>query len=167
MVEHVVNTPQSTENDTVHQNAPLQKNAHKTKAVSQAAFLESFAKHGIIQRACDDANVNRSTVTRWKEHEDQFLIRYNIAKEQACDVVREEIRKRAQDGWDEAVYQLGKHAGTVHKYSDTLLIFRAKALMEEYRDKHQVQVSGSLTIKTEWGGGALMEESEVQHGSIS
>lgn len=164
MVEHASITPLVVNNEDLQQNATSQKNARKSKAVSQAAFLASFAQHGIISQACQDADINRSTVFRWKEHDASFLVRYNQALEDAKDAVRGEIKRRAQDGWDEAVYQLGKYAGTVHKYSDTLLIFRAKALMPEYREKQQIEVNGSLVIKTEWGAGALDEESEVPHG---
>lgn len=119
----------------------------KTRACAkQELFLESFAQHGIIARACKVADVDRSTVYRWKEHDDQFLVRYNHALEEAKDAIREEIRRRAHDGWDEEVYQLGRYAGTVHKYSDTLLIFHAKMLMPEYREKTQVEVSGKIDV---------------------
>jgi len=57
-------------------------------------------------------------------------------------LVREEIDRRARRGWSETVYQLAKRAGTVRKYSDTLLMFHAKARMPEYRDKQQVELSG-------------------------
>lgn len=119
----------------------------KTRACAkQEAFLESFAQHGIVSRACKDAEIDRSTVYRWKEHDDKFLVRYNLALEEAKDAIREEIRRRAHDGYDEEIYQLGHYAGTVHKYSDTLLIFHAKMLMPEYREKTQVEVSGKLDV---------------------
>lgn len=110
----------------------------------QDAFLESFAQHGIVTRACKDAGIDRSTVYVWKEHNEQFLVRYNHALEEAKDAIREEVRRRAHDGWDEEVYQLGNYAGTVHKYSDTLLIFHAKMLMPEYREKQQIDVNANV-----------------------
>lgn len=120
----------------------MTKKTRLTTPVRKDAFLASFARHGIVSRACKDAEIDRSLVYQWKEHDDDFLIRYNIALEEAKDAIREEVRKRAQDGWDEDVYQLGKYAGKVHKYSDTLLIFHAKMLMPEYRDKQQVELTG-------------------------
>ncbi len=132
------------------------KKTRLTLAARKNAFLVSFAQHGIVSRACKDANVSRTTVYQWKEHDTEFLVRYNLALEEAKDAVREEIHRRAQDGWDEEVYQLGHYAGTVHKYSDTLLIFRAKALMPEYRDKidvnnvnqtiHQMSISEAMRM---------------------
>lgn len=119
------------------------KKTRLTTPARKDAFLASFAQHGIVSRACKDADIDRSLVYQWKEHDDEFLMRYNLALEEAKDAIREEVRRRAQDGWDEEVYQLGKYAGTVHKYSDTLLIFHAKMLMPEYRDKQQVELTGA------------------------
>ena len=129
------------------QQNPTHKKTHLTTAARKDAFLSSFAQHGIVSRACKDASIDRSTVYTWKEHDDQFLVRYNHALEEAKDAIREEVRRRAQDGWDEDVYQLGKYAGTVHKYSDTLLIFHAKMLMPEYRDKSTVDVNTHGTVE--------------------
>lgn len=124
------------------------KKTRTTAPARKDAFLASFAQHGIVSRACRDADIDRSAVYQWKEHDAEFLVRYNLALEDAKDAIREEIRRRAHDGWDEDVYQLGKYAGTVHKYSDTLLIFHAKMLMPEYREKQQIEHSGP-------GGGPL------------
>lgn len=112
-------------------------------------FLESFAKHGIVARACEAAGIDRRQISRWKADDSAFLASYNDALEEAKDKIREEIRRRAEDGWDEDVYQLGKYAGKIHRYSDTLLIFHAKALMPEYRDKQQVEHSGSIDSRVE------------------
>lgn len=126
-------------------------------------FLDAFAEHGIVLKAAQSAGIDRRTVYKWLEHDEKFMLAFNQAKENARDIVRAEIHRRAIEGWDEEVYQLGKYAGTMRKYSDTLLIFHAKALMPEYRDKQHIDVSGSLTINTQWGGGSLDEE-EV-HGA--
>src|SRR5260221_9054353 len=105
------------------------KKTRVTTIVRQNEFLAAFAQHGIISKACKETDIDRKTVYNWKEHSDDFLFRYNLAIEEAKDAIRAEIHRRAHDGWDEDVYQLGHRAGTVHRYSDTLLIFHAKALM--------------------------------------
>lgn len=137
------------------------------KSTRQEIFLDDFAVHGNVSKACRTARIERKTVYRWKEQSDAFLFRYNEAKETAKDAIREEIYRRGHDGYDEDVYQLAKHAGTIHKYSDSLLMFHAKALMPEYREKQTIEQNINLTICTEWGAGALTDESEVQHGRIS
>jgi hypothetical protein len=52
-----------------------------------------------------------------------------------------EIRRRAIEGWNDPVYQMGQRVGSVRKYSDVLLIFLAKRLMPEYRDKVTLDVN--------------------------
>lgn len=110
-------------------------------------FLDAFAECGIILRSAQVAGISRRTVYKWLEHDEEFALAYHQAKEDAKDVVRAEIHRRAVEGWDEEVYQLAKFAGTVHKYSDTLLIVRAKALMpEEYRERQQIEHTGSIDV---------------------
>lgn len=129
-----------------NQQSSTTKKTRLTMPARKDAFLVSFAQHGIVTRACRDAGIDRSTVYVWKEHDETFLLRYNQALEEAKDALREEIRRRAVDGWEEEVYQLGKYAGSVHKYSDLLLMFHSKALMPEYREKTQIEVSGKIDV---------------------
>ena len=86
-----------------------------------------------------NAGIHRSTVYEWLEHDTDFSFAYNLAKEDAKDILRAEIYRRGVEGWDEKVFQLGLYAGTVRKYDTTLLIFHSKMLMPEYRDKSQVE----------------------------
>ncbi len=117
-------------------------------------FLDSFAENANVMLSARAAGIDRSTVYKWLEHDQDFSLAFNLAKENAKDVLRAEIKRRAVDGWDEEVYQLGHYAGTVRKYSDTLLIFQAKMLMPEYRDKSQIDITnttnapGTIPINT-------------------
>jgi len=108
----------------------------------QRLFLEAFSEHANVLVSARAAGISRQIVYEWLEHDQDFSFAYNQAKEDAKDVLRAEIFRRAKEGWEEPVFQLGYLAGTVRKYSDTLLIFHTKALMPEYRDKQQVEVSG-------------------------
>jgi hypothetical protein len=114
----------------------------------QRAFLAAFAEHGNVLLSAQKAGITRTTVYTWLEHDEDFFFAYNQAKEDAKDVLRAEIYRRGKEGFDEAVYQLGKYRGTVRKYSDTLLIFHAKALMPEYREKQSLEVTtpGAIEI---------------------
>jgi len=126
---------------TIHDECTPKKRARSKKEL----FLDAFAEHGIVLKAAQSAGISRRVVYQWLEHDEIFTFAYNQAKENAKDVVRAEISRRAVEGWDEEVYQLAKYAGTVHKYSDTLLIFHAKALMPEYRDKSQLDVNANVS----------------------
>lgn len=123
--------------------APTPKKRARSK---KECFLDAFALSANVMLAAREAGVHRSTVYEWLEHDELFALAFNQAKEHAKDVIRAEIYRRAVQGWDEEVYQLAKFAGTMRKYSDTLLIFHAKMLMPEYREKQQIELSGSLDI---------------------
>src|SRR5258707_4031649 len=145
-----------------------QHRATPIKNAKQDAFLEEFAQHGNITLACRKVEIDRSTLYRWKEKSDTFLFKFNQAMEEAKDNIRAEIYRRAHDGIEEPVlaqgqlvyeyepvldadgtqrkddkgklmWQRGKMV-TVRKYSDTLLIFHAKMLMPEYREKQQLDI---------------------------
>ncbi len=115
-----------------------------TTKEAQLAFLEAYARQANVMVAAKAAGIHRSTAYEWLEHDQDFSFAYHQAKEAAKDVIRAEIFRRGHDGWDEPVYQMGYYAGTVHKYSDTLLIFHAKMLMPEYREKSQVDINAQV-----------------------
>ncbi len=120
-----------------------QQYATPKKATKQDIFLEEFAKHGNVTYACKAAKINRSTLYRWKENSDRFLLLYNQTFEEAKDNIRHEIYRRGYEGWEESQFSAGKRMGTIRKYSDTLLIFHAKMLMPEYREKQSLEVTTS------------------------
>lgn len=125
--------------------------AEKRPRNKKALFLESFALNANVMLSARAAGVSRQAVYQWLEKDEDFSHAFNLAKEEAKDTIRAEIYRRGVEGWDEDVYQLAKFAGTVRKYSDTLLIFHAKALMSEYRDKQQIEHSGP-------GGGPIQTQ---------
>lgn len=123
---------------------PLTPDEH-TKA--QETFLAEYATHGNVTAACKKAGIHRATFYRWQEHDETFSMRHQQAKDVYCDKLRQEIDRRATQGWLEPVVSAGKLVTRVRKYSDTLLIFQAKAHMPEYRDKVDVKatIQGNVT----------------------
>ncbi len=71
---------------------------------------------------------------------------------QCRDDVEAEIHRRGQVGYEDNVYQKGEQVfnrdgtpATVKRFSDNLLLARARALMpEKYNEKKQVQHSGTI-----------------------
>jgi len=114
-----------------------------TKA-RQRLFLKEYAEHANVLLAARAAHISRMTVYHWLEHDEDFSFAFNQAKEDAKDVLRAEIYRRAKEGWEEPVYQMGNLAGTVRKYDTTLLIFHSKMMMPEYREKTQVDVNANV-----------------------
>lgn len=121
---------------------------------TQDAFLKDLSQHGNILLACKSANIDRSTFYRWKE-KPQFLKRYEAALEDAKDTIKAEIFRRGHDGVDEPLISLGRPVYDddgklvmVKKYSDSLLMFHAKMLMPEYRDRQQVDLNANVNAQT-------------------
>jgi Homeodomain-like domain len=104
-------------------------------------FLAAYARRGNISQAAKAAGVPRRTVYEWREHDEAFVLALAEAEIEAKDAVELEIRRRAIEGWNDPVYQMGVRVGSIRKYSDVLLIFLAKRLMPEYRDKVTLDVN--------------------------
>lgn len=101
-----------------------------------AGFLEALAETGNVTLSAKLAGVALRTVYDWREEDKDFADQWEDAISEARANIEEEIRRRAMIGVDEPVYQGGKLAGHIRRYSDTLLIFLAKATMpEKYRER--------------------------------
>lgn len=117
------------------------------RSTAQDIFLAEYAVHGNMTAGCNKAGVNRSTVYDWLEKDETFSLRYEQAKVAYCDRLRQEIDRRAVHGTLKPVYYQGEKVGAIREYSDTLLIFQAKAKMPEYRDKVQVEQTGGIDVR--------------------
>jgi hypothetical protein len=109
------------------------------------AFLSILAESGNVRLACQAAGIVRSTAYDLRNSDETFAADWERAQEEAADLLEEEARRRAHEGWEEPVFgsmgqgQGSGQVGTVRKYSDTLLIFLLKgARPEKYRDRHEV-----------------------------
>jgi hypothetical protein len=102
---------------------------------AQAMFLTAYEKTASVLAAAEQAEIDRTLVYYWQEHDEQFSFAFNIADNAANMRIEAEIRRRAIEGWEEPLVSAGKRIGTVRKYSDVLLMFYAKRRMPEYRDK--------------------------------
>ncbi len=68
--------------------------------------------------------------------------------------VEHEIYRRAMEGVEEPIFAgryKEKIVGTVTRYSDSLLMFRAKALLPAYREISSVSVNGRVTHNLDAG----------------
>lgn len=110
------------------------------RRLKQDAFLEAFARTGIVLTACQQAEVSRSIVYYWQEHDADFGYRYAQTKPEADDRIRAEIFRRAVTGIKKPIYYQGQKVGELDEYSDNLLMFMAKARMEEFRTGEPVRV---------------------------
>jgi hypothetical protein len=90
------------------------------------AFLAHLAECGILTDAAAAAGVDRSTVFRRRQVDEEFDAAVCDAMEAAADKLEAEARRRALEGVEEPVYQGGLLVGTKRVYSDTLMALLLK-----------------------------------------
>ena len=99
-------------------------------------FVSELAETGQVKKACEAAGITRRVAYYWRYQHAEFGLAWKNAMKIAVSVLEDEAHRRAHDGVEEPIYHLGKCVGTVHKYSDTLLIFLLKgADPNKYRDR--------------------------------
>lgn len=124
----------------------------KVRAAKQRAFLKAYAKTGTITHAAKRAGITRFAHHSWLRQAKRgkcggYLDRWEDAQERYKERIEREIDRRAIDGVLEPVHYQGKRVDKVRKYSDNLLMFRAKAEMpEKYRDQYTVRHEGEINI---------------------
>lgn len=130
-----------------------QRLSKQERETAQETFLQSFATTANVRAACAAAGIDRATVYTWMEHDEFFALRYKQAELDANDTIRAAIFQRGVLGYEKPVVSMGKVVYgqdgmplMERVYSDTLLSLLAKARMPEYRDKQQIEHSGSIDI---------------------
>ena len=118
------------------------------------AFLAAYSEIGVVTHAADAAQVDRKMHWHWMQSDPNYPEKFALAKEEACDVLEREARRRAVDGWDEPVYQGGVLVGHKRRYSDVMLAMMLNGNMPEKYARHKVEHSGP-------GGGALKTENTL------
>src|SRR5260221_6580371 len=109
-----------------------------------ALFLAELAQAGNVTAAAKIAGFSRKAAYDYRTKDAAFAEEWDDALQQAADIMEQEARRRAADGWDEPVFHQGFVCGIVRKYSDTLLIFLLKgARPEKFRDN--VKVTGNMS----------------------
>jgi hypothetical protein len=151
---------------------PRQRKNEERKRL-KALFLESLRSDPSISRAVDHANISRGIVYKWREEDSQFAKDWDEALERTKDVARSSIYQRGIIGWLEPLVSNGQlvceekplfgqdgnpvfdkrgkvvmikgDPKMVRKYSDSLASLYAKANLPEYKDKQQIEHSGSIS----------------------
>jgi len=77
-----------------------QSPARKARRDWRPAFLAAFAEAGSVATACRAAGINRSTVYRERQRDEQFAVAWADTEEGVTDMLEAEALRRAMDGSD-------------------------------------------------------------------
>jgi hypothetical protein len=98
-------------------------------------FMAQLSQHGRSAQASRVAGYTRSRVYAWRKDDAAFAQAWDDALATYTERLEQEADRRAVEGTLKPVYYLGEKCGEIRQYSDTLLIFRLKALKPDvYRD---------------------------------
>lgn len=112
----------------------IQQRRAMERAQRQVAFLDEYAKHGIVGPAARAARVLRLTVMEWQRDDEVFAQAMRGAYADAIDRVESELHRRAVEGVRVPTTVAGKRE-EISKFSDALLILRLKALKPQVYDR--------------------------------
>lgn len=112
-------------------------------------FIQRLTETGNVTAAADFADIPRMYCYDMRKAQPEFAAQWDDALLAYANKLEAEADRRAYEGVDQPVYQGGELVGTKRVYSDTLLIFRLKALRPEvYRERqdvrHQVDADEAL-----------------------
>lgn len=110
-------------------------------------FLDELLENGgHVEKACRAAGVSRVTIGRYRDDDPEFAAAWENIQEYNVERLEAEVDRRALGWQEELVYQGEKTGQTITRYSDTLLMFRLKALRpEKYRDGPGVKQGTGLS----------------------
>ena len=101
-------------------------------------FFAALSAGATVGAASEAAGYGRRTTYEWREEDKDFAARWQDAIDAAVERMEAEADRRAVDGTVKPVFHQGVECGGIREYSDTLLIFRLKALKPSmYRERFE------------------------------
>ncbi len=95
-----------------------------------------LAATGNVGASAKEAGYTRSRVYQWRKDDTDFADAWDDAMSSYVEMLETEADRRGMHGTEKPVFYLGEVAGHIRQYSDTLLIFRLKALRPDvYRER--------------------------------
>jgi len=122
----------------------------KVTTRKKTRFLQHLREGMPVVHACTQINVSNVHMYRLRRGDPDFKAQWDEAIEEweatLLQRMEAEADRRAMEGNKRPVgFHQGKPWGAVTEYSDTLLIFRMKALApEKYRDNASLRIDGKL-----------------------
>lgn len=120
----------------------------KFTADKRAKFLAHLAQYGFVTRAAKAAGIHRDTARDTYDNDPAFHKAWDDALAEYIEALEAEADRRAYKGTLKPVFYQGEKCGVVREFSDTLLIFRLKALRPDiYKDRVENNHTGNVTVE--------------------
>ena len=111
------------------------------------AFFDALSNGAPVGDAAAAVGYARRSVYEWREAEPDFAARWETAINNAIERMEKEADRRGIDGTLRPVFYQGVECGQMREYSDTLLIFRLKALRpDQYRERFEHAINGKIDL---------------------
>ena len=94
---------------------------------TREVFLRVLKGTGNVSAAARSAEVSLHNAYLKKSNEKKFSREWDAAMEEALDDLEGELRRRALEGTEKAVYYGGEKVGSVRAYNDNLAMFLLKS----------------------------------------
>jgi hypothetical protein len=113
----------------------LLRPARLTTAHRKSLALDLLSQGHTLAHVRDVLGINRVTIFRWRQVDPSFAQAYSDAMEASTDLIEQEARRRAVEGYERPIFQRGELVGVERVYSDMLaaLLLRGRR-PEIYRD---------------------------------
>ena len=120
-----------------------------TTARRKSLVLDLLCQGHTLPHVKEVLGINRVTVFRWRQNDEAFAKAYSDAMEAGGEVIEQEARRRAVEGYDRPVFQRGSLAGIERVYSDMLLALVLRGRRPElFRDAAKgIAPATSITIR--------------------
>lgn len=113
-------------------------------------FLSELAEGWSVTRAAEHADVGRQRFYELRQADAEFAKAWDDALEVGTDALRDELRRRAVEGWDEDTFDgEGKLVRRVRRLASNDLLAELKRRDPAYRDSAQVQVAAVAVSTTQ------------------
>ena len=121
---------------------PTPENVEKRQAI----WLAAYRQCGTVRKTEEVTGINRSTHAEWLRTCPSYVEKLQEAKDSFVETLEEEADRRGYHGIRRKKFHpLSKRAYYELEYSDTLLIFRLKALApEKYRERYESTVNATV-----------------------
>jgi hypothetical protein len=114
---------------------------HTIAHPKKRAFLVAYLECGHIGQAAAAAEIARRTHYDWLADDPEYVTEFRKAEKIAGDMLIDEARRRAHDGWEEPVFHQGEIVGGVRRFDSTLLMFLIKRHDPSYRERSTVALT--------------------------